>query len=187
MAKAGDETANTATVEEEEEEKKEEEEEDPKSSLFPLFPLSDSSSSHLKTTSKDPQWLCNSSFTFDVSSIQTPISSSHHIDEDAHETPPSEPPAYDLLDSSPSDRDSKGRTETRKKRKKKRTRSREEDQGLREVSRKSGVHSWAGSDTKPDKDYYIDTRGDYDNLVYGCLYRYAFFFFFFLREMLTRV
>ncbi|KAK1278069.1 hypothetical protein QJS04_geneDACA017145 [Acorus gramineus] len=39
------------------------------------------------------------------------------------------------------------------------------------VSRKSGVRAWTGSVTKPAKDYYIDVRGDRDNLVFGSLYR----------------
>lgn len=62
------------------------------------------------------------------------------------------------------------------KRKKKRKRSREAE-GRYEVSRRPGVHLWSGSETKSDKGYYIDTRGDYDNLVYGSLYRYVFLLF----------
>ncbi|KAJ8646889.1 hypothetical protein MRB53_008637 [Persea americana] len=165
MAEAADETSKTPIIAEEQDDE-EDEESSPNPSIFPLFPLSDSSS-HIKTASNDPQWLSNSSFTFDISSIQTPIPSSLHIDE-PDEAPPSKPPTFDFIDSSPSDRERAEKK--RKKRKKKRKRSREAE-GRYEVSRRSGVHLWAGSEMKSDKGYYVDTRGDYDNLVYGCLYR----------------
>ncbi|XP_062220441.1 uncharacterized protein LOC133919901 [Phragmites australis] len=38
-------------------------------------------------------------------------------------------------------------------------------------SRKPGVRAWAGSETKPAKDYYVDAKGDHDNLAFGSLYR----------------
>jgi hypothetical protein len=39
------------------------------------------------------------------------------------------------------------------------------------ASRKAGVRAWAGSETKPAKDYYVDAKGDHDNLAFGSLYR----------------
>lgn len=38
-------------------------------------------------------------------------------------------------------------------------------------SRKSGVRAWTNSESKISKDYYFDSRGDRDNLAFGCLYR----------------
>ncbi|KAJ6760115.1 TETRATRICOPEPTIDE-LIKE HELICAL [Salix purpurea] len=65
------------------------------------------------------------------------------------------------------------RKKTKKRRhskNKKRDRSRDED--ARDFgSRKSNVRVWAGSDTNTTKDYYFDTHGDRDNLVYGTPYR----------------
>ncbi|KAK1309057.1 hypothetical protein QJS10_CPA09g00298 [Acorus calamus] len=81
------------------------------------------------------------------------------------------PPSYRLIDSSRSS--SSGDDDERrskKKRKKRRRRERFEDVSGG-VSRKSGVRAWTGSVTKPAKDYYIDVRGDRDNLVFGSLYR----------------
>lgn len=61
----------------------------------------------------------------------------------------------------------------KRRRRKKRTRDREkEDDG---TSRKSRVRAWAGSETKMAKDYYFDSHGDRDNLVYGSLYKYFCF------------
>ncbi|XP_042501686.1 nuclear exosome regulator NRDE2 [Macadamia integrifolia] len=155
-------------------------EEEPKPSLFPLFPLSDSS---LQSTSKVPQWLYNPSFTTDLSVVQESLASRDNITsqereegEDDEEIPQAKPPPYDLLKSSASDedRDTESRRERRgeknKKKKRKRRRSREQaDDDY--SSRKSAVHAWAGSDTKPAKDYYFDSRGDRDNLAFGSLYR----------------
>lgn len=39
------------------------------------------------------------------------------------------------------------------------------------ASRKTRVRAWAGSETKPAKDYYVDAKGDHDNLAFGSLYR----------------
>ncbi|XP_077230808.1 uncharacterized protein LOC143863910 [Tasmannia lanceolata] len=145
------------------------EELEPKPSLFPLFPLTDSS---LQNTSKNPQWLSNSSFTIDVSTIATTSDPSKEydlgLDDEEIQIPPSKPPSYDFLDSSESDLDLEREKRYMHKKKKRRKRS---DEKSDYVSRKSGVQAWAGSDSKLAKDYYFETRGDRDNLAFGCLYR----------------
>lgn len=69
---------------------------------------------------------------------------------------------------------SKKRRDKEKRKKRRRERSAERrgagsfaDYG----SRKSNVRAWADSETKSSKDYYLDSRGDRDNLAFGCLYR----------------
>ena len=39
------------------------------------------------------------------------------------------------------------------------------------VSRRPDVHGWVKADTAAKKDFYVDTRGDKDNVTYGGLYR----------------
>ncbi|XP_010276297.1 PREDICTED: protein NRDE2 homolog [Nelumbo nucifera] len=159
---------------------------EPNTSLFPIFPASDSSQ---KSSSDVPQWLQNTSFTTDLSVIRESVASRYDItypvgeeeeggEGHAQEPPQAKaPPSYDLLESSASDRDhdSDSKREKRSRKKKKRKRKRSQDAARREgddyASRKSGVRAWEGSDTKPAKDYYFDSRGDRDNLVFGCLYR----------------
>ncbi|KAJ4959907.1 hypothetical protein NE237_019817 [Protea cynaroides] len=157
-------------------------EEEPKPSLFPLFALSDGS---LHSSSKVPQWLSNSSFSTDLSVVQESVASRDTIipeeqeeeEEDAERIPQAKPPpSYDLLESSASDedrdtefkREKKGEKNKKKKRKRKKSREPVVDDY---ASRKLAVHAWAGSNTKPAKDYYFDSRGDRDNLAFGCLYR----------------
>ncbi|KAI3869306.1 hypothetical protein MKX03_010736 [Papaver bracteatum] len=156
-----------------------------KPSLFPLFPVSDSSSSlsnNNNTTSNNPyQWLSNNtSFTTELSIINQSVSSQceklrTEIQEDEgnlneeEEAKPSFSSSYALLDSASSDSDERERSNKKKDKKRKRKRSKEESSV--EKSRKSGVRVWAGSDYKPSKDYYFDSRGDVDNLAFGSLYR----------------
>ncbi|XP_068659851.1 uncharacterized protein [Aristolochia californica] len=149
----------------------EEEEKEPRPSLFPLFPAADSSNLDNFNSS---QWLSNSSFTADISTIHASV-----VQNDAavdvgsdlaeEEAVPRKQPAYVLLESSSSDR------EDEKRRKKKKKTSRREKYREREVesgvSRKSRVDIWARSGGKSAKDYYFDTKGDRDNLAFGCLYR----------------
>ncbi|KAJ8771951.1 hypothetical protein K2173_027128 [Erythroxylum novogranatense] len=163
------------------------------SSLFPLVGGSVSAS----TTQSNSQWLCNPSFTTDVSVIDQVISSlrrqSEESDSDfdqpqpsstSYQPQPSSTSYHQLLEDeeereakaeldvgmhSDSDSDTnkkKRKKHSRKKRKKKR--SKDDDDF---TSRNSSVRAWADSDMKPRKDYYFDTHGDHDNLVYGCLYR----------------
>lgn len=162
------------------------EEEEPKALLFPLLPVADP---HLPTTSSAnpslPHWLCNSSFTADISVINDAVSSQlqpqEEEDEDDEEGDPSKPVepsrAYERLESSESDEDSRRKRQRRKKKggKQRKRRSSGEkvgDFGGDYGSRKSDVRAWADSETRPAKDYYFDTRGDRDNLVFGGLYRY---------------
>ncbi|KAK9278602.1 hypothetical protein L1049_028175 [Liquidambar formosana] len=152
--------------------------EEPKTSLFPV------SGSSLQDFPKVPQWLSNSSFTVDVSVINDAVSASYNPNitqpeeqeeqEDQKESKPL-PNNYELLESSASDRDSDAAEidkRERKKRKRKRKRYGEDAAAANDyASRKPGVRSWATSDSKPSKDYYFDSRGDRDNLAFGCLYR----------------
>ena len=149
-----------------------------------------------------PAWLYNTSFTTDLSIVNDAVSSlhpPHHSDSDLEEQEEDKDDrvsnqgkdrSYELLQEpeeekkseakySRSDSDYSGsgreRKKTKKRRhskKKKRDRSRDEDDARDFGSRKSNVRVWVGSDTKTTKDYYFDTHGDRDNLVYGTLYRY---------------
>lgn len=60
------------------------------------------------------------------------------------------------------------RDDKRRSRKKRKRDREKEDDG---ISRKSSVRAWAGSETKLAKDYYFDSHGDRDNLIYGSLYK----------------
>ncbi|XP_022137173.1 protein NRDE2 homolog isoform X3 [Momordica charantia] len=164
----------------------------PKISLFPLS-LAPQNPQGTLPNSSVPQWLCNSSFTTDLSVIDDAISSQNIVysalsddanREDAVEDEggsSAEPGAqkssrsYELLESSASDDDSEHekRKERRKKKKKRRRRNEyEESGGFGEYgSRKSDVRAWADDSSRPSKDYYFDSQGDRDNLAFGSLYR----------------
>lgn len=168
----------------------EEELQQPKPSLFPLFPASDASRSQPQRPSV-PQWLSNSSFTADLALIGDAVSNLNptalsspplpETDSEQEEEPQEErfkskaPPSYELLESSSeSDRASRKERSDKTKRKKKRKRKKSRERGGLDdyhQARKSDVRAWAGSETKPSKDYYFDSRGDPDNLAFGCLYK----------------
>ncbi|KAJ6373756.1 hypothetical protein OIU78_029443 [Salix suchowensis] len=144
-----------------------------------------------------PAWLYNTSFTTDLSIVNDAVSSllpPHHSDSDLEEdkedrvSNQGKDRSYQLLqepeeekkreakysrsdsDHSDSGRERKKTKKRRHSKNKKRDRSRDED--ARDFgSRKSNVRVWAGSDTNTTKDYYFDTHGDRDNLVYGTPYR----------------
>jgi hypothetical protein len=158
---------------------------DAKSSLFPVFPVTNSSLQI--TNSSVPQWLSNSSFTTDISVINDDVASllnretaqSPSQEDDSEENRPKEkslPPTYAILESSESDGEGIGREEKkrskRKKKKRKRDRSAERSGFDGYGSRKSRVRAWADSDANTAKDYYFDSHGDRDNLAFGCIYRY---------------
>ncbi|KAF8014577.1 hypothetical protein BT93_H0410 [Corymbia citriodora subsp. variegata] len=155
-----------------------------------LFPLSNAPVAGATVAPRVPQWLSNSSFTADFTSINEAAASS--IIHDQHASPHSESesgdgggreregglPAtgtsYDLLESSESGGDSKSESRRRKrksKRRRRRSRERGGDGAGDFGSRKSDVRAWAGSALKPAKDYYFDSRGDRDNLAFGSIYR----------------
>lgn len=149
-----------------------------------LFPLSGTSLSIAPPPSA-PQWLTNSSFTVDVSTISAAVASLHRRDAEWGPEPESEEEreredkatakaSYELLESSESDGDSRRERKRRsKKKKRKRERSRERGDAVADFgARKSGVRAWAGPDHKPAKEYYFDSHGDRDNLAFGCLYRF---------------
>ncbi|KAJ9162552.1 hypothetical protein P3X46_022316 [Hevea brasiliensis] len=174
-------------------------------SLFPLFAAStgtqqiSSTTAATTTTVSPPEWLCNTSFTTNLSVINDTVSSlqkdhartesDQEEDDSSPQRPQLKPPpssaSYELLEEedevyshSDSDVDSGSERKTKKrkekpykKKKNRRKRSRGEDADVHVGSRKSNVRAWADSHTKPAKDYYFDSHGDADNLVYGSLYR----------------
>lgn len=165
-----------------------EEEAQPKNSLlFPLLPFSESFQQS-KTTG--PQWLCNTSFTTDLSVVNEALSSGHNLNIDLveHEEGKGETEeekgahkrsSHELLESSESDSASEDRQRRDKKKTKKQKKRRkgllEEGTTYAIGSRKSGVRAWTNSESKISKDYYFDSRGDRDNLAFGCLYRLSFY------------
>ncbi|PIA63768.1 hypothetical protein AQUCO_00201244v1 [Aquilegia coerulea] len=169
---------NTSEEEFIELEANEDENKSPKpSSLFPLFPLSNSSLVSQETSQS--QWLSNTSFTTDLSVINQSLSSQYETleqqeDEEEEEeeaiTTTSSKPSYSLLNSPSSDSGESKRIKKKKKSKHKRKKLRDEIQEDRNASRKRGVRAWESSDTKSSKDYYVDCHGDRDNLAFGSLY-----------------
>ncbi|BFG33257.1 hypothetical protein CerSpe_195310 [Prunus speciosa] len=153
-----------------------------KTSLFPVLPVS-------QQITSVPHWLSNTSFTTQLSVINDAVISHFKPDplpsppppqEHEEEEVPSQAKPYEMLESSSgSDRsDERDRTTKKKKHKKrknKRRRERSVERGRGAFadygSRKSSVRAWADSETKPSKDYFLDSHGDRDNLVFGCLYR----------------
>ncbi|KAL6911563.1 hypothetical protein ACP4OV_000368 [Aristida adscensionis] len=142
------------------------------SSLFPLFPLSTPTTS---APAAESQWLSNPSFSFDASSLNIPATTPSSLppplspssDEDAAPRPA--PAKYELLHSSPSASDEDRASRRKERGRRKRRREKERYDGAA-ASRKPGVRVWAGSETKPAKDYYVDAKGDHDNLAFGSLY-----------------
>ncbi|TKY44864.1 NRDE protein [Spatholobus suberectus] len=158
-----------------------------KPSLFPLFPLTASSSLQTTTTSSASQWLCNSSFNTDISVINNAVAS--QISHETTQSPPQNddegenraqanplPFSYEILESSESDgggRDRERKKDKRRKKRKKRNRDSSAERGGFDGfgSRKSRVRAWADSEANVTKDYYFDSHGDRDNLAFGCIYR----------------
>ncbi|PIN25545.1 hypothetical protein CDL12_01738 [Handroanthus impetiginosus] len=141
--------------------------------------------------SPSAQWLQNTSFTTELSVINDAVSKykpPYDEEEEEEEDKGEElntnkrPPQYDMVPSSPSDASASSDEQQRKKRKKKKKRRKREESGdsrqlydyvatLSSSSRKPGVQKWASSSTANEKDYYFDSRGDRDNLAFGCIYR----------------
>ncbi|KAL3824933.1 hypothetical protein ACJIZ3_020962 [Penstemon smallii] len=138
--------------------------------------------------SSSAQWLYNPSFTTNLSVINDAVTK-YDLHEQEEEDKAEEihsnnrpPPQYDIL---PSDGGSSSDEENiRKRRKKKKKRRNREESGsahqsysygatLSSSSRKPGVEKWisSSSSTTKEKDYYFDSRGDRDNLAFGCIYR----------------
>lgn len=160
----------------------------PECSLFPLFPLADSSQHSITSV---PQWLSNSSFTTDFSVINDAVASQLNLEasqspREGHDLEDEEGPAdnqaqakpfpaYEILESSQSDREvERGARERKGKKKKKKKRKRDGSLEKGELdhygSRKSRVRTWADQ-ASTTKDYYVDSHGDPDNLAFGCIYR----------------
>ncbi|KAJ8554076.1 hypothetical protein K7X08_024754 [Anisodus acutangulus] len=163
------------------------------SSLFPVFPPCQISSTPNPTTSYDavPEWLRSSSFTTDISVINEAVSTNYekiqleNLEEDDEEiedvekeNKKGEGTRYELLHSSASDDDERDSSSKKKKRKTKR-RKRELSSDDRtqydyalNSARKRDVRNWASSTAATNvKDYYFDSRGDRDNLAFGSIYR----------------
>lgn len=87
-------------------------------------------------------------------------------------------PQYELVDSSASDENSsEGKEDKKEKKKKKRKRRNRSSEVAAPLdygpsSRKPDGKSWANT---TNKEYYFDSRGDRDNLAFGCIYRYVNF------------
>lgn len=193
------------------------EEVEAKTCLFPLLAASSANTQQNQTppitTNAPSEWLCNTSFTTNLSVINDAVSSLHNLqpqlaaddDDDSDDgdysnqvnLPPKSSASYELLEEeegvreekfsdsdSDSDRERKKKKKERKRKKRNKRKRRRDEDDL--DSRKSNVRAWADSITKPIKDYYFDTHGDGDNLVYGSLYRSLFLSFFLLTINITQ-
>ncbi|KAJ9542452.1 hypothetical protein OSB04_028958 [Centaurea solstitialis] len=162
--------------------------------LFPVFNQKPTTPSHpinhLEISkSVAPGWLSNTSFTADLSTINTTVLPSrvYHFSEPEEETEEAaaeqeerRPEArYELVDSSASDQDEdveeSGRSSNKKekRKRKKRKKGAHGDYEHGPTSRKQNIQSWANnaSNSSANKEYYFDSRGDRDNLAFGSLYR----------------
>lgn len=165
---------------------------------FPLFAVSNAPPAVSGGTSEAPRWLRNPSFTADVSAINRPSGAAAETsfrppydgDEEEEEeevgvggarggAPPTESRGYELVgSSSPSSEERRTekhgeRIEKKRKKKKRRRGEGEERRYGNDDSRRTKVRAWASAQSaKPVKEYYIDVRGDPDNLVFGSLYRF---------------
>ncbi|KAL8153533.1 hypothetical protein V2J09_011293 [Rumex salicifolius] len=165
----------------------------PAVTLFPVFAAGAGGS----TESSSPQ-LRNFSFSADLAVVNEAVSSRYSrsspvaLDDEDEEDSDGEfrkkeeseinakPSAssYQLLESSGSDSEERDMKERDKRTRKKRKRKKRSDDGggIRKLPfhagfRQSSGRAWAGSDKPASKDYYVDSRGDPDNLVFGSLYR----------------
>ncbi|KAL9155477.1 hypothetical protein ABFS82_09G005900 [Erythranthe guttata] len=166
----------------------EEEEEQPTgtTSLFPAFvqhpPPQIFPSGSDNSAAASGKWLSNSSFTIDPSVINDAVSKYNLPDDEEEEEDEVEevrksklPPQYERV---PSDGNPSSDEERRMKNTRKKKRRKKEEPGasyayaatLSSSSRKQGVSKWASS-TSNEKNYYFDSRGDRDNLAFGCIYR----------------
>ncbi|KAL3628942.1 hypothetical protein CASFOL_027988 [Castilleja foliolosa] len=160
------------------------------SSLFPAYvhhqPPQALPSGTTNTTSA-PEWLQSTSFTADISVINDAVTKYNlpNVEEDEEENKEEElnankqRPQYEMVPSSPSSSDD----EHSKKRKNKKKKRRKEESGGSRASysyaatissslRKPGVQKWTSSSPiSNEKEYYLDSRGDRDNLAFGCIYR----------------
>ncbi|KAL5749247.1 hypothetical protein ACOSP7_023850 [Xanthoceras sorbifolium] len=175
------ETQKPVTSEQDEdEEEAEEEKEKSKASLFPLFPTLNNNTSD-NSQNAASQWLSNSSFQLtDLSVINDAVSSlpdQNHSDEEDREENNDEPSypsrvnpsgSYELLEQE-SESESGGEREKTNKKKKKRSNKKEKNKKRKRSRERGDVYDSFTS--AKSKDYFFDSHGDRDNLVYGKLYR----------------
>ncbi|XWS60805.1 hypothetical protein CRYUN_Cryun07bG0068800 [Craigia yunnanensis] len=155
---------------------------DPKPSLLPLFPAAGAAATVTTaatvTSSSVPQWLCNPSFTGDLSLINDAVSSLPHslnvveVDENEEEEKEAKQQeknhhSYELLEEEEEEQEENfdgEKYDERKKNKKKSDRKNKKRKISKEIgdSKTKSIHA---------KDYYFDSHPDPDNLAYGSLYR----------------
>ncbi|GFP88473.1 protein nrde2 homolog [Phtheirospermum japonicum] len=162
------------------------------SSLFPAYiphQPPQALASGPTTTASVPQWLQSTSFTADISVINDAVSKYNlpNVEEDEEEKAEElnankRRPQYEIVPSSPSEAGASSSDEEHRKRRKKKKKRRKESGGSRAsysyaatlsaTSRKPGVQKWTSSSSiSNEKEYYFDSRGDRDNLAFGCIYR----------------
>ncbi|XP_071702541.1 uncharacterized protein [Rutidosis leptorrhynchoides] len=165
----------------------------PSPTLFPVFnqeptnptPLSNPLQQISNFTST-PNWLCNTSFTANLSSINDAVSSRNNQlqfeDEYEEETAPQlevkeqqqQNSRYELVEeSSASDQ---GFDDNQKRRSKKKNKKKKKKRDIEfGINRKQSIQSWAKNHDSnlsgSNKEYYFDSNGDRDNLAFGSLYR----------------
>ena len=156
-------------------------------SLFPVT-LRPTSDGDAITTAHPRQWLCNQSFTTDLSVIEDAVKHTNPAVESQSEEEEegikiedeyTRPQLHALVESSSHGerRREKKKKEKGKKRKKSYSSSSSRSAyNFDATSRKPNVSSWDSSSSDAAKStarkYYFDSRGDRDNLAFGCVYRY---------------
>ncbi|OMO86645.1 Tetratricopeptide-like helical [Corchorus capsularis] len=148
---------------------------DPKPSLFPLFSVAGdgaaTSASTAPATTSVPQWLCNPSFTSDLSLINDAVSSLPRAlnveeEEDEQKEAKQQQQSYELIEEEEEEDEedsySDGERNERKKKKKKSYKKNKKRKMSKEMGDSKSIHA---------KDYFFDSHPDPDNLAYGSLYR----------------
>ncbi|KAK3225422.1 hypothetical protein Dsin_005284 [Dipteronia sinensis] len=144
----------------------EDEKQKSKASHLPLFPThmnNNNTRSSDNSQNAASQWLCNSSFQLtDLSVINDTVVSSLPDEDDDQPSYPSRPASYELLEEESKSESDGEREKTNKKKKKK--------EKKRKRSREKG-EVYDSFPSAKSKEYFFDSHGDRDNLVYGKLYR----------------
>ncbi|WCJ42165.1 Nuclear exosome regulator NRDE2 [Euphorbia peplus] len=158
-----------------------EEEAPAKPSLFPVF----AGTGTAAAAAPNSGWLSNSSFTTNLSVIDETVSSLHksqiqtesdHDDDEESSprrpqlNPPSSSASYQLLEEEENEEEEEQCSDSGGSDRKKKKRRGKRDTSSRKRKKRFIVDD-SDARVRVSKDYYFDSHGDADNLVYGSIYR----------------
>lgn len=135
--------------------------------LFPVY--NQKPNSTLPVSNSNSNWLCNTSFTADLSTINNLPVSQPEFEQETKAPQVDEQIRFELVNSSSSESEKRKR---RKKMTKKKRKKSDYEYGPSSSFRKQNTKSWStNANANTNKEYYFDSRGDRDNLAFGSLYR----------------